>query len=78
MTHKQVLKAFVSLFPQYADQEFLYFPNGRNSIRLRGLTFPAMHIRQDMVFTCNYNCTEWKFETVNNYLAELKEKIKHA
>lgn len=79
MTHKDVYSRFVKMFPTYANERLIYFPNGKSSIRIRGIQgFPGMKDRQDIIFTCNFDCSEWKLETMENFLNALKEKIKHA
>ena len=35
MTHVKVYEQFKEQFPQYADQAEKWFPNGKNSIRIR-------------------------------------------
>ena len=79
MTHNQVYLKFVTMFPEHINGDLLYFPNGKNSIRIRGLTdFPGMKTRQDIIFSCNYDCSEWKLETMDSYLKSLKGLINNA
>jgi hypothetical protein len=79
MTHKQVYDLFSKLFPFFASEELLYFPNGKNSIRVRGISqLPHIHIREDIVFSCNHNGREWRLETMDNFIKSMKEGVKRA
>lgn len=79
MTHNHVYDIFVKMFPLYLSENLVYFPNGKNSIRLRGLkNFPGMRTRQDVIFSCNHDCSEWKLETMDSYLRSLKGLINNA
>lgn len=72
MTHNQIDKFFRSLFPAYYNSVEVWFPNGKNSIRVRLRGLP-----DEFIFTY-INDKEWKFETVGNYLNDIKkgEKLK--
>lgn len=75
MTHNHVYDFFSRKFPDLLTENLVYFPNGRNSIRIRNASgYP----HQDLVFACDSRCVEWKLETVGTYLESLKEKIKNA
>lgn len=79
MTHNQVYKTFVKMFPIYANDNLVYFPNGKNSIRIRGIQgFFCMKTQQDIIFSCNNDCSEWKLETLDNFIKSMKEGIKSA
>lgn len=63
MAHKDVYKIFKQLFPMYAEKTTEWFPNGKNSIRVRiGGT-----VHYDFVFTF-HTSKEWRFETVDNFI----------
>lgn len=68
MVHTEVYKLFRAAFPTYAIQMTEYFPNGKNSIRLR-----AAGTRQEYVFTIN-GANDWRFETIDSFLKTLKKK----
>ena len=62
MSHSEVMKWFESYFPDYSgDRIDMWFPNGRNSIR----------IRQEFIFTY-HNQKDWKFETITSFLNGMK------
>lgn len=67
MVHKDIYKMFKTFFPLYADMTKEYFPNGRNSIRVR-----MNGINKDYIFTFHDN-NDWKFETVNSFLKNNKK-----
>ena len=60
MTHKDLFTLFKYYFPQYVDQIMAWFPNGKDSIRIR----TGMGL--DYIFTY-YNNRCWRFETVNSF-----------
>ena len=65
MVHTEVYKIFKKLLPAYAEQSTEYFPNGKNSIRVR-----INH--GDYIFT--YSCAaDWKFETIDSFLKNNKK-----
>lgn len=77
MTRNQVYEKFIKMFPVYVNDNLVYFPNGKNSIRIRGIQgFSCMKTKQDIIFSCNYDCSEWKLETVDSFLKSLKERVK--
>ena len=60
MTHKEIYDMFQKLHPLYCKEGQIWYPNGRNSIRLpiiQGVEF---------VFTFHNNRT-WSFETIDSY-----------
>lgn len=65
MTHRDVLETFKSYFPQFASNMVVWFPNGRNSVRIRQIG------GQDFVFTCN-DKQDWSFETVDSFIKHMK------
>lgn len=65
MSHKDVLEQFKKYFPQYAENMEQWFPNGRNSVRVRRPHMP------DVVFTF-HNPIDWRFETVDRYIESMR------
>ena len=65
MLQKDVLEKFKELFPQYAEQVEMWFPNGKNSIRVR------THERHDYVFTYHAKYC-WSLETIDIYVDRMK------
>lgn len=68
MPHKDVFVIFKKLFPPYAEKVTEWFPNGRNSVRVR-----IKETHQDFVFTYQSN-KEWRFETAENFVNSLNKK----
>lgn len=69
MTHKKVYDYYVSYFPQYAKHTVEWFPNGKNSVRVRQTD------GQDYVFTYQGK-RNWRFETVDSFIKHLKGERK--
>ena len=67
MTHTDLFKMFKTFFPLYAEMAKEYFPNGKNSIRVR-----MDGINKDYIFTF-HDKNDWKFETVNSFLKNNKK-----
>ena len=66
MSHKELYKLFELYFPDYAvDKVELWFPNGKNSIRVRQTN------KQEFIFSYIDQKT-WRFETVNNFLKNIR------
>lgn len=61
MSHHEVLNLFLSFFPREAMDMLTWFPNGKNSIRIR------LNDGQDYVFTIN-NKKNWRFETIDSFI----------
>lgn len=75
MTHDQVYRLFKMIFPSYANDEIVYFPNGKNSIRLRGVK--GLHSDgRDLIFTTSNNHMEWRLETIDSFLKAMKGETK--
>lgn len=76
MTHATVLKYFKEEFPHYFEDSTIWFPNGKNSIRVR-----LKDNRGDLVFTIDEK-KNWMVETlgchINRMNAERKLKKKGA
>ena len=65
MTHDIVLQHFRKCFPHYANEIIAWFPNGKNSIRVR------YDHGQEFIFTFNSE-SNWVYETVDSYIERLK------
>lgn len=61
MEHKEIYKWFELYLPQFAKNVAEWFPNGKNSVRVR------MRNGQDFIFTCN-GTDDWSFETVVSFI----------
>lgn len=61
MAHKEVLNNFKLYFPQFAESIDVWFPNGKNSIRIR------LKDKREFIFTY-HNVLFWRFETVDSFL----------
>lgn len=65
MSHKDVYKLFEIYFPCYGgDKVEVWFPNGKNSIRIRQLN------KAEFIFTY-HDMNNWKFETINSFLKNM-------
>ena len=65
MAHTQILNKFEDLMPAYYEKMILWFPNGKNSIRIRLSDY------REFVFTYN-KPDDWLFETLRHFLDRLK------
>jgi hypothetical protein len=66
MTHPKVYNEFKIYFPNYAEHAKAWFPNGKNSIRVRMYA-------GDIVFT--YNGTrDWSLETLDSHIERMEER----
>lgn len=65
MAHNDVYKQFKTQFPEYEEHIEDWFPNGKNSIRVR------IKNGSDFVFTYNH-WTDWCFETVESYIRKMR------
>lgn len=61
----QVLSCFHTIFPEYKENLDIWFPNGKNSIRVR------MKNNSEIIFTCNGK-DDWSLETVKHFLNSKK------
>lgn len=72
MNHKQVYDAFRDIFPAQVGADTMWFPNGKNGIRLRRLI--GMHSCMiDYIFTY-HGPFDWRLETIDSFIAHLKER----
>lgn len=67
MLHDDVYKQFKQKFPQFSKQIIQWFPNGRNSIRVRRMD------GQDFIFTYQGK-QNYSLETVDSFIDRLKRK----
>lgn len=67
MNHKEVYRWFELYFPDYAgDRVDIWFPNGRNSVRIR-------HINgQEFIFTFDGDKV-LRFETIDSFLNDIRK-----
>lgn len=65
MGHKDIFEVFKNLFPDLVKDSDIWFPNGKNSVRIR------MKSGQELIFTHNKN-TDWSLETVKHFLNSKK------
>ena len=65
MLHEDVYKKFEQQFPQYSKCISEWFPNGKDSIRVRAES------GSDFIFTY-HDWTNWRFETVDSFINGLK------
>jgi len=68
MTHNEVWEAFKKHFSEASEKVTHWFPNGKNSIRVR------IYAYGDLVFTYK-NKKIWKIETVDSYLESIKVEV---
>lgn len=67
MLHDDVYKQFKLYFPRFSKKIIQWFPNGKNSIRVRRMD------GYDFVFTF-YDEDTWSFETVDSFIKRLRRK----
>lgn len=70
MNHTQVYEQYKEHVLNYAINTKEYFPNGKNSIRVR------QNNGQEFVFTF-MSSKSWKFETLDQFLIGMKGEKKH-
>lgn len=77
MSHLEVFKRFKSRFPEYVNENARWYPNGKNSIRIRRLC-GSISIGPDLVFSCDSK-GNWRFETLDYFIQDIpKGGKKHA
>lgn len=67
MVHKEVLGMFGRMFPEYREKMEMFFPNGRNSVRVR------FRNGEDYVFTYN-SPKDWCFESLDSFIGRLRNR----
>ena len=67
MLHNKLYEKYCQLFPQFAEHTIEYFPNGKNSIRVR------QENRKDFIFTYDGK-KDWSFETVDSFISHMRAK----
>lgn len=72
MSHNEVFKIFKKIFPQYVNDDLIYFPAGKNCIRIRGIEGYSFHGR-DFIFAYDSH-SDWKFETLESFLQEMSKR----
>lgn len=65
MKHVEVYENFERMFPERAIFVEDWFPNGKNSVRVR------IKNGSDFIFTYN-SWVDWCFETVESYIRKMK------
>ena len=65
MAHKIIFEKFKSIFPHYSEIVDSWFPNGKNSVRIRFIGH-----RQDIVFTYS-NTHDWRLETLDSFIKSM-------
>ena len=65
MTHDIVFQHFRACLPRHASETIAWFPNGKNSIRVR------YEDGRDFIFTFN-NELDWCYETAEHFIKRLK------
>ena len=64
MSQKEAFNKFKLYFPKFADASEMWFPNGKNSVRVR------LNNRKEIVFTFNSEL-DWRFETVESFMKSM-------
>lgn len=70
MMATEVYTYYKKMFPECASQSEEYFPNGKNSIRIRNRD------RSELIFTISNGSNNWRLETLDSFLGKRKEFIK--
>lgn len=66
MVHNEIIKKLELILPAYSGESItVWFPNGKNSIRIRKKD------GNEFIFTYN-NKNNWKFETIDSYIKNMK------
>lgn len=70
MIHSDIFKYFKNCLPARAEETVEYFPSGKNTIRVR------QRNGQDFIFQYN-GPKAWKFQTIDQFIADMKGDKKH-
>ena len=62
MVHNDILKIYKSYFPEESSNIEAWFPNGKNSIRVR------MKNRTEFVCTLNGK-NNWRYDTIDSFIS---------
>lgn len=68
MRHQDIYKQYQCCFPQYAERTERWFPNGKNSIRVR------QNNKMEFIFSYE-NEQNWGLETKNHFLRSMKGEM---
>lgn len=63
--HEKIFKDFKNRFPNFLNDRVEFFPNGKNSIRLRNLS--NVNESKDYIYTLRDD-GGWQFETVSHFI----------
>lgn len=69
MSHNEVLKMFKNVFPTYSENMSIWFPNGKDSIRVR------MYNGTTYIFTFRGG-HDWRFETERSFVNSIRKGAK--
>lgn len=69
MSHPEILNKFYRMFPDRGVDIVIWFPNGRNSIRMRNSW------NEEFIFTFN-GPKDWRLETVDSFLNQNRKETK--
>lgn len=70
MTHSQVYGYFKEYLPEQEKKVTEYFPNGKNSVRVRQTN------GHDFIFSVE-SPKAWRFETIDRFISDMKGEKKH-
>ena len=70
MTHSQVYGYFKECLPEQEKKVTEYFPNGKNSVRVRQTN------GRDFIFSVE-SPKAWRFETGDIFISDMKGEKKH-
>lgn len=65
MTHDVILHCFKTCLPHLGKEIIAWFPNGRNSIRVR------YNDGRDFIFTFDGE-EDWRYETLDSFIRRMK------
>jgi len=65
MVHSELIKRYQALFKYSVQDIDVWFPNGKDSIRVRSLS------KEEYIFTYKNEKT-WKLETVNHFIKNMR------
>ena len=66
MTPIALYNLFITLFPQHIQQDNVWYPNGKNSIRIKESN------GRELIFTYT-NETDWRLETMKSFMRGMKK-----